>query len=358
MSEGKLRALARFSHRLTVEARDRRAITSLRLLAVLDVLSSTPPLVKRRAPRTDAPLTHFASPCGEKSGPGGSLGSSRPIAIPVEMTLRLACIFVILTALSPTTLQAAMSDSELRSVFAEGNQLFREANEMSSQNPVAAEDLYRRSALRFERLVNEGDIQNGKLFYNIANAYYRTNDIGRAILNYRKAEQYIPNDLNLLQNLNQARQTRLDSFEETQEAKVLRTLLFWHFDFSTRLRSILFAIFSCVFWTAVSVRLFRSEWAPRWLLTVSGIAGALFLGSLLAETYERAGEVSGVVVSRQVIARKGDGESYEPSFKDPLHAGTEFRVLENRGDWHQIELPDGRQCWIPSRNAELVDSPL
>ena len=61
--------LARISHRLTAEARDRRAMTSLRLLAVLDGLPSTPPLVKRRAPRTDVPLTHFASPRGEKSGP-------------------------------------------------------------------------------------------------------------------------------------------------------------------------------------------------------------------------------------------------------------------------------------------------
>ena len=60
--------LARISHHLTAEARDRPAITSLRLLAVLTVLSSTPPLVKRRAPRTDGPLTHFASPRGEKSG--------------------------------------------------------------------------------------------------------------------------------------------------------------------------------------------------------------------------------------------------------------------------------------------------
>ena len=291
-------------------------------------------------------------------GPGGSLGSSGPNAAAAKMTLRLALVLVLLAAPSPTALLAAMSDSELRSVFAEGNQLFREANELSSQNPVAAEDLYRRAALRFERLVKEGSIQNGKLFYNIGNAYFRTNDIGRAILNYRKAGQYIPNDLNLQQNLNHARLTRLDSFEETQEAKVLRTLLFWHYDFSTRLRSILFALFSLVFWVAVSIRLFRSDWAPRWLLAVSGVAGVLFLGSLLVETYEKAGEVTGVVVSRQVIARKGDGESYEPSFKDPLHAGTEFRVLENRGDWHQIELPDGRQSWIPSRNAGLVDSPL
>ena len=290
--------------------------------------------------------------------PGGSLGSSVPNATAAKTPMQLALVLVLLTALTPANLQAAMSDSELRGVFAEGNQLFREANELSSQNPVAAEDLYRRAALRFERLVKEAGIQNGKLFYNIGNAYFRTNDIGRAILNYRKAGQYIPNDLNLQQNLNHARLTRLDGFEETQEAKVLRTLLFWHYDFSTRLRSILFAVFSLVFWAAVSIRLFRSDWAPRWLLAVSAIAGALFLGSLLVETYEKAGEVTGVVVSRQVIARKGDGESYEPSFKDPLHAGTEFRVLENRGDWHQIELPDGRQCWIPSRNAGLVDSPL
>ena len=51
------------------------AMTSLHLLAVLDVLSSTPVRAKRRAPfssarlapRPDGPLTHFTSPRGEKS---------------------------------------------------------------------------------------------------------------------------------------------------------------------------------------------------------------------------------------------------------------------------------------------------
>ena len=60
--------LARISHHLPTEARDRPAGTSLRLLAVLNVLSSTPALVKRHAPRTDGPRMHFASPRGEKSG--------------------------------------------------------------------------------------------------------------------------------------------------------------------------------------------------------------------------------------------------------------------------------------------------
>ena len=49
-----------------------------------------------------------------------------------------------------------------------------------------------------------------------------------------------------------------------------------------------------------------------------------------------------------MIARKGDGDTYEPSFKEPLHAGAEFKLMENRGEWYQVELADGQRCWIPS----------
>jgi hypothetical protein len=29
-------------------------------------------------------------------------------------------------------------------------------------------------------------------------------------------------------------------------------------------------------------------------------------------------------------------------------------LLEDRGEWWQIELPDGRSCWIPEKSSELV----
>ena len=58
-------ALTCMSHHPTAEAHDTTAMTSLHLLAVLDVLSSTPARAKRLAPRPDGPLTHFASPRGE-----------------------------------------------------------------------------------------------------------------------------------------------------------------------------------------------------------------------------------------------------------------------------------------------------
>ena len=57
------------SPHLDGEARDKTAMTSLRLLAVLAVLSSTPARAKRLAPRPNGPLTHFVSPRGEKCRP-------------------------------------------------------------------------------------------------------------------------------------------------------------------------------------------------------------------------------------------------------------------------------------------------
>ena len=76
---GLLDGLACISHHLTAEARDTTAMTSLRWLAVLDVPSSTPARAKRLAPRPDGPLTHFASPRGEKCRL--RTGEDRPVTV-------------------------------------------------------------------------------------------------------------------------------------------------------------------------------------------------------------------------------------------------------------------------------------
>ena len=49
----------------------------MRLLTVLDVLSSTPARAKQLAPRRDGPLTHFASPRGETCRLGCRLSNDK-----------------------------------------------------------------------------------------------------------------------------------------------------------------------------------------------------------------------------------------------------------------------------------------
>jgi hypothetical protein len=208
--------------------------------------------------------------------------------------------------------------------------------------------------MRFERLVRDGGIENGKLYYNIGNAYFRMKDIGRAILNYRRAEQYLPNEPNLHQNLAAARQRRVDAIEERQRTRVLKTLFFWHYDLSPRLRGTLFAGAFALLWVGAAARLFlRRSWLNV-TIGVLAIGAALLCGSVLADVLTLRNVRPGVIVSAEVVARKGDSETYEPSFKEPLHAGTEFRLVEDRGGWYHVALVDGRKCWIPSRAAEMV----
>jgi len=265
----------------------------------------------------------------------------------------LLCVACVL-ATGPSACGGPADRAEIFDLFSEAKQLFRRANELMAKDPEGAEEVYREAAMRFERIAEAGGIRNGKLYYNIGNTYFRMGDIGRAILYYRRAERLIPNDPNLRQNLSFARRKRLDKIEEAQRTKVLKTLFFWHYDLSARTRMGLFAFFFATLWVCASARLFARRTLLTWAIAISAVLAVVLFGSLVVEELSNRRDVAGVILTPEVVARKGDSETYQPSFKDPLHAGTEFELLEDRGDWYHIELADGRRCWIPARAAGLV----
>ena len=274
---------------------------------------------------------------------------------PYSQILAFLIITLLAAGFSTPLLRAeSLDEAQVADLYAQAKDFFRQANELAAVSPAQAEDLYGKAAMRYERIIREGGVQNGKLYYNLGNVYFRLKDLGRAILNYRRAEQYIPNDPNLKQNLDYAREKRLDDIEEKQETKVLKTLFFWHYDLSTQSRVIIFSVCLMLLWTAAAFRIFMQASYLRWSITVSFIFSLLLAGSLLAEELSLRNSRPGVVINSEVIARKGNSETYEPSFKDPLHSGTEFTLIEDRGDWYQIELADARTCWVTSKNVALV----
>ena len=93
---------------------------------------------------------------------------------------------------------------------------------------------------------------------------------------------------------------------------------------------------------------------PQEIAVAAGIAALLVLGSLAYEAVAQRGTALGVIVVPDTVARQGDGHSYESAFREPLHAGAEFRVLEERPDWYRVELPDGSSCWLPAADVELL----
>ncbi|MBN1165421.1 MAG: hypothetical protein JXB45_12645, partial [Candidatus Krumholzibacteriota bacterium] len=247
-----------------------------------------------------------------------------------------------------------LSDREIADHLSQAEAFFREALQRDSSDPEAARDLYQKALLHFERIVNQGGIRNGKLYYNIGNVYFRLGDPGRAILNYRRASLYIPNDSNLRQNLSFARDRRENRIEKKEREKVFKTLFFLHYDIPLRIRFLILLVTFALIWICAALRLlFRGAW-PRVTLVVFSVLTVIFLASVVVERIGNSRRPAGVVVADSITARKGDAETFQPSFTEPLNSGVEFNVLEKRSDWWYIELEDGSRCWIPSHSGELV----
>jgi tetratricopeptide (TPR) repeat protein len=235
----------------------------------------------------------------------------------------------------------------------EALQKFEQAAALPRSSSDQALALYRQSAEAYESLIADG-VRNGKIYYNLGNAYYRLGDIGRAVLAYRRAREYEPRDAQLQANLRSARSQRANRIEEPARNRLVENLLFWHVNTSLagRIRFAI-AVFSSA-WVLLIVNLF---WPRRFLV---GVSVACLLLSVVAgvssavQIHNRRTHPAGVILAEDVIARTGNGQSYQPQFEEKLQPGVEFTLLERRGDWLRIRLPDDQQAWIRAETAETL----
>jgi len=218
-----------------------------------------------------------------------------------------------------------------------------------------AEKLYGKAVLSYEKIINDGRIRNAKLYYNLANAYFLKGEMGRAILNYRRAERLDRADANIQKNLTFARSKRIDKVEVKTEKKVMQTLFFWHYDFSVKAKFTA----SLVCFAVVCLAAVLMTWSGRraYLTAAAAVCGIVLLctsASIAVDIYKQNRTACGVITAAEVTARQGDGQNYQASFKDPLHEGTEFDLLERRSGWFHIRLSDGSDGWVPENTGEVI----
>src|SRR5262245_17723504 len=206
---------------------------------------------------------------------------------------------------------------------------------------------YRESAALLESLLADG-FQNGAVYYNLGNAYFRAGEYGRAIAAYRKAKAYRPRDPYLEANLRQALLLAPGRLPEPP-APWWTHVFFWSawLSYPEKVYGafagfLLAALAACA---ALFLRRSRMYWISAALVV---IAAVLCLGSGLANARSRHG-----VVTSETIARKGIGKDYEPAFDQPLKDGAEFTVLSENGDWifgHFEGIGDG---WLRREHTVL-----
>lgn len=259
-------------------------------------------------------------------------------------------ILAILIALA--SLSSAQPTLDQQQLFQQANENFRAANE--SENVSQRCELYEKSIIAYETLIVQNKIHNPKLYYNLANAYLLKNDLGPAILNYRKAQALDPSNDNISKNLTYARSRTIDKFTIPTTDKVLHTLFFWHYDFSLFTRFITtLACFATLCLLATILILLGRKTKLLALAIIIAIILSSTLSSVLIETLLDT-QRQGVITAPNTTAYQGDSTNYPKSFEDNLHQGTEFLLLEHRQNWYHIQLPDSTDCWINDNQAQLI----
>ena len=247
-----------------------------------------------------------------------------------------------------------LTSDQRHDLFNEAQQAYDRGINLLASDPVAARAAFSDASSRLQLLVDSGK-PNGALLYNLANACFQAGDNGRAILNYRRAEKLLPGDTRVQNNLHYARSQCQTQIERGGRESLIRALLVWHFSWPVAWRFEAFAAVNALLWLAMAWMLLRPGAMVRWLGGVLALAWLALGASLMADLTHKRLVVEGILINNDVVVRKGNGVGYQPEFDQPLHAGVEFQVLEQRGDWLNIRLRNGRDGWIESQAAAMID---
>jgi hypothetical protein len=247
-----------------------------------------------------------------------------------------------------------MSEQDVYSTFMQANDAFRKGNSLADDYPAARKH-YDQAILGYEKIITEAGVSNSMLFYNLANAYMLKGDIGRAILNYRNAEKLDRSDTDIQKNLAFARSQRLDKVDVAAKKKVLDRLFFWHYGLPARSKFIA----ACICFAFVCLTLTIRIWFPMVpgtvpVCVITTIITICFAVSVGVDRHVEVNNRCGVIVAESVQARQGDGAGYPLSFKEPLHAGTEFDVIEQRPGWWHVRLTNGEDAWIADSAVQQI----
>jgi tetratricopeptide (TPR) repeat protein len=211
---------------------------------------------------------------------------------------------------------------------------------------------YVEAVTHYENIVAAG-ISNGSLYYNLGNAYMRSGQSGRALLNYRRAQLRIPRNDDLRSNIQYTLTQARDSIECRGYAETLRDICFWYTRMSSTEIFWSAIALNALFWLLLLLRFFYRREGLSIGLAIVFFFTIIFVSSAAVKNYSVAYMPRGVVVVPEILVRSGTSISDTVLFK--LHEAAEFVWEEDRDEWVLISLCDGKKGWAQLGSIAKVE---
>ena len=212
------------------------------------------------------------------------------------------------------------------------------------------ENRFAESAAAFSRMAEAG-IKNGKLFYNLGNAYLKNGDIGNAMLWYERAIKLLPHDPDLKFNYEYAQALTQDE-KGDRDLPLIRILFFWKYLLSQIQIQWAAILFNLVFWALMTIRIIRRTNRLQTTGHVMLALGLIFTLTAVYNDYEADFIKEAVILPAKVSIRSGLADDATELFV--LHAGAKVRIDREKDAYIRISFSEGKIGWIKKNDAGVI----
>ncbi|MCX5681805.1 MAG: tetratricopeptide repeat protein [Candidatus Omnitrophica bacterium] len=217
-------------------------------------------------------------------------------------------------------------------------------------NAAYKEGKYEAAIGHYENVIRL-NLENGDLYYNLGNSYFKKGELGKAVLSYEKALFFIPGDSDLRSNyayvlslLNLGPQP----FGNWAERFANRLFEDATINFLTVFLFVIYfltvAILMCYLFFASFRRSIRILF---FVFTIVFILSAISLNSKI--TYLTKGAI---VLVKEADVKFEPAESATTYFK--LTEGSKVEIAEKAENWYKIKRPDGKIGWVSKKDLGLI----
>lgn len=209
---------------------------------------------------------------------------------------------------------------------------------------------YRQAIASFMTIADSG-VHNGKLFYNLGNAYLKNGQLGHAILWYERALQRMPDDPDLKFNYDYAVSLTKDRIDGSATS-IWRILFFWNHLLSAQMIRWLAIVFNFVFWSVLLIRTLLKKKplkGPVYLLLIALLG---FTTTAAYNYYSRSYGTAGIILADEAPVRSGLSNQSTELFV--LHAGTKVKVENEKDGFYRIYFTEGKIGWLAKMSVGII----
>ena len=214
---------------------------------------------------------------------------------------------------------------------------------------------YQQAIRDYEEILKNGE--SAEIYFNLGNAYYRTDNITKAVLNYERAHLLSPGDDDINFNLQFARSKTIDKI--TPESEMFFITWYKSLVNFTSVDNWAKTGILCIVMALLLVLLYL--FGPQLMLRKIGFFGGLaffvifLLSNLFAFQQKQAldNRTGAIIISPSVNIKKTPAKNSADQFV--LHEGTRVDIIDKgMTDWRCIRVGDGREGWIETKAIEEI----